>query len=125
MPVVSDEDFKLVSEKAQRQTSIVRNLLRAEGDERGRLLDLLRETLPPTVRVYYDQGLRVYCDKNPSLTVSTLGKGLSFAAVYIEEVLPDGSANVVKSLYGPSKLDQTTEPSPPSIWDVIQGDEYD
>lgn len=86
---------------------------------------MLRGTLPPRVRVFYDQGLRVYFDRNPSFTVSTLGKALSFCAVYIEEVLPDGSANVIKSLYGPSKLDRTTEPRPPSIWDVIQGDEYD
>lgn len=127
MPDEDDEEpLNLFAKNAIRQSSIIPHLLRAkDGEQREHYLNALRATLSSNVRVYYEEGLRVYYERDPSMVGYPFGKAISFSAVYIEEVLPDGSANVSKSLLGSHKLARTTEPQAPSVWDVIQGDEYD
>lgn len=128
MPDEDDETQPLVAQRALTQGSIIPRLLRAETQERRDFyLDALRAVLPPKVRVYYSSGLHVYYDHDPSRKegVYPFGRFLSHAATHIEEVMPNGGAHIRKGVFGPLKIPHCTEPKPPSIWDVLQGDEYD
>jgi len=97
---------------------IVGLFLRTEGD-RSFLLGQIQGRLPSWIRVYDDNGLKVYVDK----VLTPLPTVISFAAIYIEQVNPDGSATVLKGGLGPTTLAKNTEPKILSALDRILGDE--
>jgi len=104
---------------AQLVSAGVQGFLAANTAERRQeVLKILASSLPPTIRVYDRDGLHVYHDLD-----AVLPKALSHAAVYIEVRYPDGRAEVKKGGFGPTSLQQSTEPSPKSAWDRLLEDD--
>jgi hypothetical protein len=107
------------STAAQTISTAVRVFLAAEtSDERQEALRAMESVLPPSIRVYDIDGLRVFHDHGIALP-----KVLSHAATYIEARHPDGRAEVVKGGFGPTQLNRSMEPAPKSALDRILEDD--
>lgn len=99
--------------------SLIADFLRAGDADRSASLQLVQGRLPSWIRVYDVRGsLAVYHDK----VATPLPSDLAFAASYIEAVLPDKSAEVVKSTFGQRKLERTTEPKASTAFDILLED---
>jgi hypothetical protein len=94
--------------------------LRAEGAERNALLEAIQKCLPARIRVYDNSGLAVYFD---STSKTPLPSWLAHPANYIEKVLPDGTAEVVKGGFGSTTLKTTTEPKIKTSWERLLEDD--
>ncbi len=87
---------------------LIGNFLRTKDEERAAWLKAIQGRLPSWIRVYdQNRELHVYYDASAK---TPLPKWLTFPANYVEAVADDGSAQVIKGGFGPTKLTHNTEP---------------
>lgn len=107
-------------EDGQEGNAIIGLFLRSSGTEREGLLGAIQKRLPSWIRVYdVNSSLHVYCDA----VATPLPPWLTHPANYVERVFADGSAEVLKGGFGPTKLNRTTEVRPKSAWEILLEDD--
>lgn len=111
----------MVDDEDEDANILIASFLRSRGVERESWFNAIQRRLPSWIHIY-DQngGMAVYYDANVK---TPLPQWLTLPANYVEAVAADGSAEVIKGGFGPSKLKKTTEPKIPTALERLLGED--